>query len=240
MTPEVVVLIGGTGVFPLLAELYYPRLRRATGAEIVCIPWAGSRTIAEGYAELESQLDRLIGSRTSAIIGHSQGGLMALLYAMGHPKVIKVVPISAPLRGTHVARVWPKWLPGCFGDMATDCLFSRKLVRELEAWLESNPATEIDCIYTTLDMVVWPTRSSYLPGAHNYLFVPPGLHWLVQRIVPSDIRCLPGIMNHYTEPWDPLFISLLGKLLRRPVYPPLRVVEGQPETYPEATAQVAS
>lgn len=100
------IVLAGTGVSPLVGRHYYQPLVHVAQAELVCLPWAGLAHVEDAVAFLRSEL----AGETLSLVGHSQGGLIAAVYASRWPDdVAHVVTIGAPLQGSMLC-----YLPALF------------------------------------------------------------------------------------------------------------------------------
>ena len=100
------IVLAGTFVSPLVGKHYYGPLVDVARAELVCLPYAGMGHVDDAVAYLRSEL---AGERLS-LVGHSQGGLIAAVYASRWPgDVGHVVTIGAPLQGSMLC-----YLPALF------------------------------------------------------------------------------------------------------------------------------
>ena len=107
--------------------------------------------------------DREFRGRTFDLVGFSMGGLVSRYYLQrlgGVRRVEHFVTLSAPHHGTALAHFIPN--PGC-REMRPGSAFLRDLDRDA-AQLERVKFTSL---YTPLDLVILPSRSSAMPQARN-------------------------------------------------------------------------
>lgn len=220
------IRISGTGPSSLSANLYYkPIQNHREDAKVphkgLAIPRRGLWRCDDAYSELEADMLEWMddeGHEQADVIGHSQGGLYARMFGcrQGH-RTRKVVSVSGPHGGTLLA---PQHLPffPAVRFMATGSRFNEQAMEEyLAVQASDGPKPQFFSIYTVFDGLVWPTRSSYLPGAMNYCLAPRWMHPHIARKLPDDVRLLHAYVNHLDEIWSPRLRQLLGTILDGPV-----------------------
>jgi pimeloyl-ACP methyl ester carboxylesterase len=170
-----VLLVGGTGASQFLCNLYYFLFCRILGgAKPIAISGLGRRSVWKNYAELEKRINALglDPERPLILVGHSQGGILALLYAIHHPgRVAKVITICSPLRGTTVH------VPGLRGALSDMQVGSPFMVGDdvhhgfieltdwwAEEWGDDLPYV-LCCVVAHNDELVRPYTNAFVPGA---------------------------------------------------------------------------
>lgn len=108
------------------------------------------------------------------IVGHSQGALAALRYAVDHPQqVVHVVAVGTPWHGSVSARRVAGWvrrtgleLTPALADMAADSPFLRTLHADLPAI-----ADRVTNVYSTHELFISPYTAAHIdvPGVRNVL-----------------------------------------------------------------------
>jgi len=134
--------------------------------------WQPNERIA---ATLQEKLDQLAQKREKkmSLLGHSQGGLLAIDIAKQRPDLIqKVVALGPPLRGTDTAYLnYP--IPSC-QEMIPNNPYCQRL-------LEGDFPREVlfTSIYTSSDQVIRPWQNALLPerqGNIKNIAAPPVGH----------------------------------------------------------------
>jgi triacylglycerol lipase len=126
-------------------------------------PNGGHAPIGELAAQLADFVAQKIGARRFDLIGFSMGGLIARHYLQrlgGIEKIGRFITMATPHRGTHMARLGnlPGWV-----QMRPGSEFLRDLARDADM-LRAIPFTSL---YTPLDAIIVPARSSEMPQARN-------------------------------------------------------------------------
>jgi triacylglycerol lipase len=139
----------------------------------------------KGLEPLAGQIDdyarQQFGSRRFDLVGFSMGGLVSRYYVQrlgGLDRVDHLVTLSAPHHGTILANLIPN--RGC-REMRPGSLFLRDLAQDADK-LEGLKFTSL---YTPLDLVIIPQRSSEMPQANN-IRMPVAVH----PLMVLDGRCL--------------------------------------------------
>lgn len=139
---------------------------RACGREVLhptLTPNGGHAPIEDLAAQLAKFIAEKIPDRRFDLIGFSMGGLITRHYLQrlgGIGKIGCFVTMAAPHHGTHMARLatLPGWL-----QMRPGSAFLRDLASDAEM-LRAVPFTSL---YTPLDTIIVPSRSSEMPQARN-------------------------------------------------------------------------
>jgi len=125
------------------------------------------RWAQKGLEPLAQQIDvyarEQFGTRRFDLVGFSMGGLVSRYYVQrlgGLDRVDHLVTLSAPHNGTILANLIPN--RGC-REMRPNSAFLRDLATDADR-LESLKFTSL---YTPLDLVIIPQRSSEMPQANN-------------------------------------------------------------------------
>jgi pimeloyl-ACP methyl ester carboxylesterase len=140
------------------------------------------------------------------LVGHSQGALACLRYAIDHPEqVLHVVSVGAPWKGSHSAHRLSRVLGStgrhltpALSDMAAGSPFLRELHEDLPAI-----ADRVTNIYSTHEIVIAPYAAAHidLPGVTNVLIASQdeyGRHLRTHPNLPIDELIL-GRTTHFGE-----------------------------------------
>ncbi len=172
-TPEVLI-ISGTGAPPFGLEIFYGimiSVFQAAGhvTHVRNIYHMGIGRLDRSLLELEKCYFSPDDSRRYILVGHSQGGLLALALANLYPdKVLEVKLFGAPLYGTRLA---PVWAPIAAGRAMSP---RSRWLSELRHHENLDPS-KIHSYFSALDPLVVPWVASFVKDGHNYLLVPKRL-----------------------------------------------------------------
>lgn len=142
------------------------RQLRAAGFEVFTpdlTPNCGRGGIDELAAKLAAYIDGVVPGRRFDLVGFSMGGLIGRFYMQrlgGAARVDRFITVAAPHRGTLVALLNPH-RGGIHMRPRSEFL------RELESDEEKLRGVRFTSIYTPLDFVIIPARSSIMPHARN-------------------------------------------------------------------------
>lgn len=211
-----VVLIGGTGAISPAAKLYYHRLAKGCGKAVIqAIPGLTVRRIDTSTREMVKWIDANVPDDTQVIlIGHSQGGLVAVECALQRPdKVVHVIALSTPFHGTRTANLIAPFCRHLFLAVRDMSVGSRYMARLSPRLIEVAP--RLTTIYLHNDILVQPFDSSHVDGADNWLIASAtdfasvsNAHQDTQRLGCVVAR----IMGHITEVFDPIILRALNKV----------------------------
>ena len=145
------------------------------------------------------------------LVGHSQGGLAVLRYAIDHPQqVLHVISVGAPWSGavsaTRVTNVLGKrgsTLVPAISDMRQGSRFLQSLHRELP-----RIADRVTNIYSTHELFIRPYTDAHItvPGVQNILIASEEehvRHLAVYPELPVD-DLIMGRVNHMNEMNSPM------------------------------------
>jgi pimeloyl-ACP methyl ester carboxylesterase len=148
------------------------------------------------------------------LVGHSQGGLAVLRYAIDHPRqVLHVISVGAPWAGaasaTRVTNVFgrsSRVVAPALSDMAEGSAFLAGLHRDLPRIAE-----RVTNIYSTHELFIRPYTDAHIdvPGVHNILIAEPQehvRHLHVYPELPVDDLIL-GRVHHMNEMNSPMVRS---------------------------------
>jgi triacylglycerol lipase len=144
--------------------------------------------------QIEAEVQRLSarsGCERVDIVGFSMGALATHYYLQrfaGQRRVRRFVSISGPHAGTWTAYALP--FEGV-RQMRPGSAFLRELASVDPPFAE----VEVHCIYTPLDTMIVPAKSSIVPGARSVTSVPVLLHrWMMRdrRVLDVVARILLG------------------------------------------------
>lgn len=162
------ILMGTTAIEPL-GSPYYGRLQKSCNGVCIPLPRAGLGSLVAAADQLEGILEALRGDDgILRIVGHSQGGNIAVLHASKHPNTL-VLTIGAPHFGAQSCQLM-NLLPKQIRKIVPAFRDMRPGSRFMEAYAEllPNVAPSLISLATTHDKVV-NHRSSYVSGARNVL-----------------------------------------------------------------------
>jgi pimeloyl-ACP methyl ester carboxylesterase len=161
------ILIGGT-FLPGFGHRFYKTVARIWEAQILMLP-------RHGWPHLDWSQQRLIHSINElapkgeplVLIGHSQGGLHACLYAAHRPWV-RVITAATPHHGSVAAYplspLWPS-----LRDMLPGSPFMRRYQAECLPLV----APRLLSLFWRNDPLVQPGNSPYVEGAKNHVIDTP-------------------------------------------------------------------
>ncbi len=148
------------------------------------------------------------------LVGHSQGGLAVLRYAIDHPdRVLHVISVGAPFAGavsatrvTNVLGPRGKVMVPAVADMAEGSRFLRELQRDLPTI-----ADRVTNIYSSHELFIRPYADAHIdvPGVTNILIATEEEHVRHMHVYPErpvdDL--IMGSVNHMNEMNSPLVRS---------------------------------
>lgn len=180
--PVAVPIVAGTAIRGVAATLMMRRvLERHPNAFLITLASFGvtlplhrsQEHIAEDIARgLEAQ-GRAPDSRV-VLVGHSQGGLASLRYAVDHPKqVVHVISVGAPWDGSASAKRVSglfRWVPRDITPALTDMAQGSAFLSQLHADLPFI-ADRVTNIYSTHELFISPYTAAHIdiPGVSNHL-----------------------------------------------------------------------
>jgi triacylglycerol lipase len=139
----------------------------------------------KGLEPLAAQIDAYartqFGSRRFDLVGFSMGGLVSRYYVQrlgGLEHVDHLVTLSAPHNGTVLANLIPSL--GC-REMRPGSPFLQDLARDADKLT----SVKFTSLYTPLDLIIVPQRSSEMPQAKNIR-----LTVAAHPLMVLDKRCL--------------------------------------------------
>lgn len=203
MIPGAPAILWGTTAHKSFGTPYYSGLKKVCGGINVPLPGGGLGSLPDTAAQLESILEALRDPNTGRLklIGHSQGGNIAVLHAAKHANT-DVLTLDAPHYGAplaHLMRLYPqrvqRLVPG-LSDMCPGSGFMNQYAELLPI-----VAPNLVSFATTHDKIV-PHRSSYVPGARNVLVVSSydEHHRMMSSYGDSiELRMAPKSMGHITS-----------------------------------------
>lgn len=201
-----VVILTGTFVPSLGRHLYRPLVKfflktRGYTTEVVCIPRLGVGDLDEANDELALLIFAADPNIRFILVGHSQGGIHAILLAHRFPdRVVAVFNFGTPHHGTQLARLLP-WVHN-FPSVQAMASHSERL-RMLRA-ANAFSLERIYSFYTVFDELVFPWFSPALRGAHNVLVAPSLLHWALKRLGQrrsAGVELVHGLSDHIFVIW---------------------------------------
>ncbi len=201
--PGAPAILWGTTAHKSFGTPYYSGLKKVCGGINVPLPGGGLGSLHATAAQLENILEALRDPSTGRLklIGHSQGGIIAVLHAAKHPDT-DVLTLDAPHSGAKLARlmgIYPRRIRRMFPGLCDMSPHSRFMVEYAE--ILPFVAANLVSFATTHDKIV-PYRSSYVPGARNVLVVSSYSEYL--RILRAygdsiELRLEPKSMGHISS-----------------------------------------
>ncbi len=174
------VLIGATFVSGWAKPLYQ-QVANIWDARIMMLPLAGWPRLSQTQQQVARQLDKwLPGREPVALIGHSQGGLHACLYAASRPWVNLVVTANTPHHGSTTARSL-SWCWPSLDDMLPRSTFMRFYIADCLPQVVSRLAS----VFSHDDPLVQPGDTAYVPGARNYVITRRGPRAVMGELTPT-------------------------------------------------------
>ncbi len=139
---------------------------RSQGREVFqpsLMPNGGHAPIEDLARQLAPFIEEKVGARRFDLVGFSMGGLISRYYLQrlgGLAKVNRFITMATPHHGTHMARLgglpgWVQMRPGS------------EFLRDLASDAEALRAVSFTSLYTPLDAIILPARSSEMPQARN-------------------------------------------------------------------------
>lgn len=170
-------IICGTMAGPTAAFVYYNRLAASFGAQIVLLAGLGFTHIDHTIEKIKNLVKD--NELPVDLVGHSQGGLAAILFASYYPEMVhKAVSIAAPLSGTKISIPTP-------GIGVTQCLApSAKILADIR------PSENMAAIVALRDKVIIPVSSAAIAEPGKTYYVDAG-HISIAR----DFNCIQIIKN---------------------------------------------
>lgn len=220
MLPEVII-ISGTGA-PSFGIRHYPYAelvglysRIGYTVHLESIYHLGVGRIEKSLSHLQRVYFSDTDTRQYIVLGHSQGGLLALALGNEHPdRVVAIEIFGAPLYGTRLA---PSWTP----------LPITQALNSHSHWLrglrqhENLDVTKVHSYFSALDGLVVPWVASMVNGGHNHLLVPSQIKSValaVGRTMIGDkidqAQILYGSGGHLKLVTHPAIISSLAMRYR--------------------------
>lgn len=238
----VVMLHGLTGtsssnwayLAPGLVESGYCVFTTTYGQTVPAAPVGGMRPIAESarqVADFVALVRWVTGAAEVDIVGHSQGGFIALYLAkvLGLAGSIgRVVALGPPTHGTTVSGLtdfadaygvrpfldFVLRAAGC--DACADALPGTPTVRALSIWPIAQPGVEYTIVATRNDAVVTPTATAFVP------------EWGVRNLYVQDV-CPFDPVGHTGMAIDPSVLSIVRNALASTPSAPVSCWFGPPD-----------
>jgi pimeloyl-ACP methyl ester carboxylesterase len=224
--PVAVPIVAGTAIKGVAATLMMRRvLQRHPNAFLITLASFG---VTLPLQRSQDNIDRDIRRGLIAqgrdpeapivLVGHSQGALASLRYAIDHPKQVRhVFSVGAPWHGSHSAarvarllRLSRRNLTPALTDMAAGSEFLVKLHDDLPVI-----ADRVTNIYSTHEIVIAPYTSAHIdvPGVHNVLIATDAeyrRHLECFPDLPLDGH-VPGRVTHLGEMNTPAVRALIWR-----------------------------
>lgn len=189
-----VVLVHGITDTAAIFNLMTTRLKQLgwTVYSLDLIPANGDRTLDFLAHQLADFIDQTLPQdQPFDLIGFSMGGLVSRYYVQrlgGIDRVQRFITISSPHNGTLIAYLSQR--PGCV-QMRPQSAFLSDLDQDLSMLERLN----VTSIWTPLDTMILPARSSQLPVGRNIQVQVPLHAWMV-----TDSRAFDAIQQSLTAP----------------------------------------
>lgn len=216
MLPEVII-ISGTFAPPHVIK-YYPYSTLISFFEGLGykVHIEGIRLL--GLGRIENALERIEqryfadNDKKYILVGHSQGGLLALSLAAEYPsRVSSVEVLGTPLYGTRIA---PVWLPIPPAEIMN---YQSRWLKQLRDHQNLN-VHKVHSYFSALDILVVPWFASAVKEGNNHLLVPENLKipailvgkmFLGERI--KTVEIIHGLGGHIKIVSHPAIIASLSK-----------------------------
>jgi pimeloyl-ACP methyl ester carboxylesterase len=205
--------ITGTLAFKEVATFGYRPLRRlGFPMETLAISRVGLGHTSVAYEDLARLVDqRYLAERPLVLMGHSQGGFLAQLYAVRHPgRVSAVITCGTPYRGAPACiplRLLPLAGLRC---MSPGSRFLGQIQAEVQSQLALG-SLNLHAFASVLDELV-PAPFAYVPGAQNHLIAPRLLHRPL-RHVARGYTLHEGLADHFSLPLSRPVMRILRQSL---------------------------
>jgi len=227
------LVIPGTFVPGILAEPCYRHFRRLFDCptHIEPIPRLGLGDPLQSLMEIWSKYFYRFPEKKYYLVGHSQGGVLAVLLGVTCPKQVeKVFTFGAPFHGTLLTE--PATLPlraikqlvwvashgryhlnipvpevvlpfPAAKALARKSTLMQFLAEVLNSREENSP--ELISFYSPFDSFVLPTRSSFLEGrgVTNYFVAPQKYYQRIKEHLPPGTRHIDAFTEHLTQIYCP-------------------------------------
>jgi pimeloyl-ACP methyl ester carboxylesterase len=204
--PVVAILIGGTGVSGPVAGYYYHRLASAFATcHVLTLPGLGHASLDVTAAQLLPRIDQLLGRVDPAapvvVVGHSQGGLVALEAVLAFARIGAVHALAAPLQGLTVplaaaVRAVVR-LTGGLISFVPDLIAGSHYLTGLAARLAARPdALDRITVWGFGDDRLVPAGRVYLPGAANLLYGSDAAYAAYRRAYPDRTAVVQVPQHH--------------------------------------------
>jgi triacylglycerol lipase len=206
--PEPVVLLYGT--FGMTSWSAIQHALSARGHPVYPFDYGndGTGEIGRSAGTLATFVDDVLartGTRRLAIVGHSQGGLVARYYIKflgGGRRVDDLIELSPPDHGTTNVLVDQARNLGC--EACSEQEAGSSFLTNLNAGDETPPPVDYTVIQTRYDLVVIPYTSAFLTGPADR----------VTNITIQD-RCPADVVDHVNIPSDPAAVQWIENALGR-------------------------
>ena len=193
-------VVAGTAVTPMMAAVVYSTIAKALNAPVHTLTHAGWGHTTESALKLERDLHSFVhrsdrsDGKPRVLVGHSQGGIAALLVAQRRPDLVAgVIALAAPIHGTVLAR---PWLP----VPAVRCMtMGSRLLGTIS--VPDRSSCRVINVVGTRDALVFPGSSGLLGGAEHFA-VDAGHLGLI--LDPKIVDFIAGLVAE--GPWPDLSI----------------------------------
>jgi pimeloyl-ACP methyl ester carboxylesterase len=180
------------------------------------LPRQGLISVEASYAKLEVPLLRWSATAPLVLAGWSQGGLIAVMFALRHPdRVRQLVLLAPPLAGAPRSRWVPSGLLSApfLSQMHPGSVWLRQFAADLERGAAGLPETDV--LVALRDAVV-PVASSLLPAAaparyHCFGSQPVDRLRLPESLLAGYVR-VAGV-RHINLAFHPAVIARLRELM---------------------------
>ncbi len=212
--PVAVGIVAGTAIRGAAATVMMrPVLERHPDAFLITLANFGvTLTMASSQEHIRRDISKSLRERGRArdspivLVGHSQGGLAVLRYAIDHPRQVRhVFSIGAPWSGSvsagQLSRIVRHRLPA-IRDMSEGSPFLTALHDDLTVI-----ADRVSNIYSTHELFIRPYIGAHIdvPGVTNTLIATEDeLQWHLQKYPEFELDdIIVGRVNHLSEMHSP-------------------------------------
>lgn len=173
---KTIIIIPGVYETPLYFKKLHQVIRKNHNVIFADSIYGNGAGIAENARALVKYMDAH-DLHSVIVIGHSSGGLAAVVALSSTSRIDKAITIAAPFHGVmngHFLRT----------DVVRELLPKSKIIRSFES-LPNSTLQNVISMYPTFDNQVWSKKGSHLDGATNIRIKASGHHLILRS---SELR----------------------------------------------------